>query len=338
MLTFDANHYVPILKTKQGERWALASLLPSRRSHVTPLLEIHAHRTLSATEHAAQICESLVVDWGTSDHFFIDTRWLHPEAGDPAVISGVMESVRDSGLLAIPIATIQYDAVSREQLAGDLDIDGPECAIRIRPSDLPNSQALLELVNDLGTTTQACHLILDYRSTPMNLAFDIARVPNLAEWRTLTVASGSFPRSLSERPLNQWFVLPRLEWNAWIESLNTGNLARMPAFGDYTTRDSGAPANGGKPSVNIRYTRATDWLCRMGGRLEDGAAPQMKEFCSLLVSHTSYSGQQFSAGDAEYYDKSLPTTGTGGSGDWAKWPISHHIAFVADQIAAGFGA
>ena len=333
MLDFDFKHYVPILKTKQGERWSLATLSGARRTHVTPLLEIHAHKTLGPTAHASMICESLVEDWGTNDYFFLDTRWLHAEVGDPAVIAGVLQSARDSSLLAIPVATIQYDATAREQLAAEIEADGHGCLIRIRPSDLQEPEAILELADSLGIAPTDTHLLLDYRSSPMNLEFDLNRMPSLNDWRTLSVASGSFPRSLADRPLNQWFTLPRIDWTSWSTGI-TETIQRRPSFSDYTTRDPGAPANGGKPSVNVRYARPNDWFCRLGGKLEDGAAPQMKTFCSLLVVHESYSGLTFSEGDAEYYEKSLPDTGTGGSGDWAKWAISHHLAYVADQVAS----
>jgi hypothetical protein len=229
---------------------------------------------------------------------------------------------------------VQYDQTSRDQLAAEIETDGNGCLVRIRPADLQEPDEVENLVSDLGLEAGDVHFLLDYQGAAMNLAFNIPQIPMLGDWRTLTVASGSFPRSLADYPLNDWFNLPRTEWVAWMQARTQGLIKRDPSFGDFTTRDPGAPAKGGKPSVNIRYTRDQDWLCRMGGRLEDGAAPQMKQFCSLLIAHPSYSGQTYSAGDTEYFNKSLPETGTGGTGDWAKWPISHHLTFVADQIAS----
>jgi hypothetical protein len=333
-MSFGAKHYVPVLKTKQGERWALSNLDTARRQFITPLIEIHAHETLPPTAQAAAICEALAAEWGTDAQLFLDTRWLHPEGGDPALIAGALASAREQSLAAIPVATVQYGQNSREQLSADLEEDSLGCMIRIRPVDLQEPDAILGLAASLGLELADADLLLDYRSAAPNLNFDINRIPDLLSWRTVTVASGSFPRSLGNHPLDEWFTLPRIEWQSWIQAFTTGGLKRMPSYGDYTTRDTGAPASGGKPSVNIRYTRDEDWLCRMGGRLEDGAAPQMKQFCTLLINHQSYSGQAFSAGDAQFYDKSLPGTGTGGAGDWAKWPISHHLAYAADQIAA----
>lgn len=62
---FDYKHYVPILKTKAGERWALSHLPPSDRDHLTPLLEIHPHESRSADIHSREICESFANIWQT---------------------------------------------------------------------------------------------------------------------------------------------------------------------------------------------------------------------------------------------------------------------------------
>jgi hypothetical protein len=50
-LQFSDRHYIPILKTKQGERWSLATLPPDLRAVITPLLELHPHKTLDSAQH-----------------------------------------------------------------------------------------------------------------------------------------------------------------------------------------------------------------------------------------------------------------------------------------------
>ena len=172
------------------------------------------------------------------------------------------------------MATIDYDATAREQLAAILEIDGLGCMIRIKPADLTAPDEIVNLVQDLGIPATDIHLLLDYRSSGMNLAFDVARIPILTSWKTFTSAAGSFPRSLLGQPMDEWFELPRLEWTTWQNAITGGKLARTPSFGDYATRDPGAPASGGKASVNLRYTRTNDWLVRLGQRLEDGLHPR----------------------------------------------------------------
>jgi len=56
--------YVPILKSKAGERWALSHLTPARKAKVRPLLEFHPPGAKSLGEHVESICESLQAAWG----------------------------------------------------------------------------------------------------------------------------------------------------------------------------------------------------------------------------------------------------------------------------------
>ena len=112
------RRYVPILKTKAGERWAIENLRAATKSQVTPLFEIHTHKTKDTDDHVAQICEDSGICLGEFERpFYLDTAWLHGDAGDATVIGAVFESARASGLLAVPVARMSWGPMSREQLA-----------------------------------------------------------------------------------------------------------------------------------------------------------------------------------------------------------------------------
>jgi hypothetical protein len=336
-LQFSDRHYIPILKTKQGERWSLATLPPDLRAVITPLLELHPHKTLDSAQHAASICEELIADWGVDLPFFLDTRWLHDEGGSSAVSEATFQAARDNGLQAVPVIRPGLGTQTLEVIKAIVEEDQRGFLMRVQPSDLNHPQAILDTIQNAGATPAQTHLSVDYRSQQMNLSYDVPRVPALDEWVTFSAASGSFPRSLADRPLDQWFEIQRLDWQSWLHSRQETRL-RRPSFSDYATRDPGPAAQGGKASVNLRYCLSSSWLCRVGGRLEDGAAPQMRDFCALLVADPRFSGQGFSSGDAEIYNKTLPDTGSGGPGDWAKWSLSHHLVFVGRQIQGLGGA
>jgi Beta protein len=331
LLAFSDRHYIPILKTKQGERWSLATLPPDLRAVITPLLELHPHKTLDSTQHAASVCEELVGDWGVDLAFFLDTRWLHGEAGSSPIAEAAFQAARDNGLQAIPVIRPALGPQVLEVIGAIVEEDQRGVLMRVLPSDLTHPEAILGAVQSSGLAPAETHLLLDYRSQQMNLSFDLPRIPALTEWKTFSAASGSFPRSLADRPLDQWVEIQRLDWQSWLQGRQETRL-RRPSFGDYATRDPGPAAQGGKASVNLRYCLESTWLCRVGGRLEDGAAPQMRNFCALLVADARFSGRTFSAGDAEIFNKTLPDTGTGGPAEWAKWSLSHHIVFAGRQI------
>src|SRR5438874_1322649 len=77
-----AIRYVPILKTKAGDRWALSHLKPKSQGVIRPLLELHPHRLKADSEHIPAICDELEADWGTDRAFYLDGIWLHGEIGN----------------------------------------------------------------------------------------------------------------------------------------------------------------------------------------------------------------------------------------------------------------
>lgn len=332
--TFTHKHYVPVMKAKAGERWALSHLAATTRSHMTPLLELHAHADKNLTVHADDVCEDLAAVWGTDDPFFLDTIWLHGSAGNPMIIAVVFAAARNNALQAIPVVRTTYDAPTLAQVRAIIDDDDRECMLRITPNDLvaPRNAEIDRVLTELELTPQDVHLLIDYQATTMQLARDVHRVPYLQNWRTFTTSSGAFPRSLIALPQGAWHSIARGDWTSWEPVVAAGTLARRPTFGDFTVRDPGAPATFGDPIVNIRYTYDTSWLVRVGGKHRAGAAPQVKTICHDLIARPEYSGQVYSAGDGEIYQAAQPGTRPGGPTQWVQWCVSHHLVLAVDQI------
>lgn len=335
-MRFDHKHYVPILKTKAGERWALSHLAPGLRSDFTPLMELHPHDELGVGAHAADICEALEAIWSDAP-FFLDTVWFHSETGNPAVIDAVFSAARAHSLSAIPVVRLTYGRTTLQQIRAEIDEDDRGYLLRLTPDEIADTHRIDAVLGDLELPASEVHLMLDYRGRAMNLLTHVPTVPHLEDWRTFTSASGSFPRSLATLPLNAWQQLPRHDWTTWESAVAGGGLARLPAYGDYTTRDYGEPAAGGRPSVNLRYTTDNHWLVQVGGKVAAGAAPDFKRFCQQLISRPEYTGQAFSAGDQELYSRAQLGTSSGGSQSWVQWSINHHLTFVNQQIQTHAG-
>jgi hypothetical protein len=327
---FNHLHYVPILKTKAGERWALSHLSLDLAKHATPLMEFHTHKTTPISIHVAETCEALGAAWGVERPIFLDTHWLHGESGNPAVIQASFDSAREQ-VKAIPVVRMSYEESCRDELASVIEQDGRGLLLRIRVSDLNHPDRIDTILSDLSTTARDGHLMIDYRGQQMNLESDIPRVPHLEEWRTITVASGVFPRSLADYSLNEWHSFSRLDWTSWKSGIES-NLKRKPAFADYATRDPGAPAGGGLPRVSLRYARKTKWLVRQDGRVADGASPQMKQVCASLVATKEFDGPSYSAGDSAIALAALPESGPGNAGQWVMWGINHHLVLTLREI------
>jgi hypothetical protein len=342
-MDFGHKHYVPILKTKGGERWALSYLKSQTIEHVSPLLEFHPHKTKPLATHLEETCEGLEAAWGNEREVFLDTLWLHlgkktnlsqKETGDATTIKSSLDCAR-THIKAVPVVRLSYGKASRKEIRSAIEEDGRGFLLRIRPSELAHEGRVEEVLNDLGVTPNTGHLLLDYRGLPMNLESDVPKIPYLKQWRTFSSAAGVFPRSLTGLSLNKWYKIPREDWEGWNSAVVGKLLSRKPAFADYTTRDHGAPADGGSPSVNLRYTRANNWLVRIGGKVKDGASAQMKQVCkSLIAMKSEFDGPNYSAGDNEIYKTAQPDTGPGNPGQWVKWGISHHIVLTAAAVGA----
>src|SRR5689334_18626871 len=113
---FGHKHYVPILKAKAGERWAIDHLALAARGELTPLFEIHAHQKKDDIPHAQEMCDGLVSVWGTATPVFLDTIWLHGPQGDSAIIQGTFDYARTLGLQAIPVIRTTFDAAALDSV------------------------------------------------------------------------------------------------------------------------------------------------------------------------------------------------------------------------------
>ncbi len=328
---FDHKHYVPILKTKAGERWAIDHLGQTIKQRLTPLFEIHAHQEKGNVPHAQEMCDGLESVWGTSSEFFLDTVWLHDATGDSATIEAIFDYARSIGLQAIPVVRVSYDPATLDVIRDIVAQDLRGCLFRLAHNHAGAHPAINGMVSYLAIPRNQMDLLLDYRHLPMTLAAQVTSLPNLNDWRTLIAASGAFPRSITALPQNQWHQLPRHDWMTWRQAV-VGGLARRPAFSDYTIRDPGPAASFGDPSVNLRYTKDTHWLVRVGGKFRLGHAAEMHSICQSLVGMPQYDGAAYSQGDHVINEVAQQNTGPGAAQQWLQWGMNHHMTFVVNQI------
>jgi hypothetical protein len=351
---FNHKHYVPILKSREGERWSLSHLPPPMRKHVTPVLELHPQnkppkkkpvtavtarkpraprppKTLS--DHIGEICGSLSVEWGTGLPFFLDTTWIDKVVASPAdLVATTFGATRACGLLAIPVARLSYNDATLKAIGSIAAADKRGCMLRLGLSEFHSRRHIDAALAAMGLSPAQVHLLLDYRGQEMTIPDDAPRIPYLPEWATFTAASGSMPQSLADSKLHKWFPIPRADWRSWQSGVTTRGLARKPAFADYACRGFGPPASGGTPSVNLRYAAEKDWMVWVGSKITGGRSVEMKAVCADIVKRPFYSGESFSRGDAEIYAHAAEDSGPGGTGEWAAWGVSHHLVLTSNQI------
>lgn len=330
---FTHKHYVPILKTKAGERWALGHVFQQTRRNFTPLLELHLHKKKSNEDHVEEICDDLASFWGTSDRFFLDTKWLHEATGDAAVIASTFDAARDKGLLAVPVAQVQFDNQSIGALQAVVAADGRGYMLRITRDALLNPAAINAFTIAVGQPLANVDLMIDYQDDGSQLTVDLPHVPFVHDWRTITAASGIFPSAYAHLTLGAWHRIQRTDFQSWKAAIVGGGIPRKVAFADYTVRDPGPPADFGEASVNFRYTSQDYWLMRVGGKVKNGQSADSHAICHSLITQPEYCGPNYSSGDYQIQIVAGgPPAGPGNPQQWIQWCVNHHIEFVSRQI------
>ncbi len=357
---FDSLHYVPILKGKQGEFGALKELSMSVRLHVTPLIEIPPvgwnykdscpNKTID--DHIESFPDKICNSWGTDKPVFVDLYFVEPgdrTADGQHPLNVLMLSVHAKGIKAIPVTSLDRSPDFQKAVSDIVKAQGQGVCLRLSREELDNfvsdESTVTKLLSDLGLSYRECDLILDLQDiSSLDIGDVVAScckaiqtLPNVKEWRTLTLAGCSFPSSLAVIPANSSKILIRKEYILWQRLVAIAQeLPRVPSFGDYGVSHSDFPdidPRKMKMSVNLRYTSDNSWLVLKARGANSYGYTQFNGLCRVIVSKDEYLGRDFSWGDKYIYDCSCRNDRPGNASTWRQVGTSHHIAFVSKQIA-----
>ncbi len=352
MMLGEPRHYVPILKAKPGDFWALSNVRDESAGLVTPLIEC-VPPSASRTEEGqlGLTVRSIERHW-TGRTLFIDLMWRDGVAPLPSgrhVLDEFFWQAIPRRFEAIPVTSPTRSPAYQQAVRAVVDRDRRGIAVRIPPELIgtPAMGASIDrLMGLIGLEPAQVHVILDYRvlhdSDPNILAqvmqVGVGSLPRPAEWASVTVAGSSFPGSLANFPRDQWTRRPRKEWQSW-RSL-TANLAgssRAPAYGDYAVGDPELPfTERASFTANLRYSVDGDFFVWRGHATKthpDGHG-QMFSICADLAARPEFAGDSFSAGDHEIAVRATTRDSPGAPADWRKWATSHYIELVASQLAS----
>ncbi len=359
---FGHNHYVPILKAKDGEYGALETLSASTRQAITPLLEIppidwdyaadRPKKTID--QHLKKVGQKIERAWGQRRHLFVDLPLWIP--ANERMVDGehpleyIFTSLRTRGIEASPVVGLLRPDEYLSACRNIIIRDRRGVCVRILREDFVDSDDLDRVVDDvlaaIGAEVQDADLVLDLQAlTPAEttdadeLIKLLDRLPRLSLWRTFTVTGTSFPRTLMGLPSSEFSIIPREEWNLWRSLARNGDrIVRLPTFGDYGVshpEPSEVDPRIIRPSASIRYTHDKYWLVPKGRNLRDYGFDQFHEVCRMLIQRAEYAGRQFSWGDQYIYDCAARRDGPGSLTTWRKVGTSHHVEFVVRQLANG---
>ncbi len=362
---FDHKHYVPILKAKAGELRALREAAGAVRTGMTPVLEIQdippkwiegeedPVPSKSIDAHVKSVSDNIVKNWGTERRVFIDGVGVEQDENledgrEP--IAAMLDMLRDGGVKAIPVAGIdrlaEYNTAVRDAAAED----GRGVCLRLTEDDLEADDLdgqIKALRKFLKVSTGKIDLLVDFggqvppKSTLVPL---LNALPELDEWRSLTLSACAFPPDMSNVGQFSTEELSREEWLNWTHARSRiDKLKRMPTYSDYGIN---YPSVGEmdprqmRMSANIRYTWATAFVVAKGEALprtkdktkKQPAKQQYPALAKAIMKHPAWCGPLFSWGDA-FIAKCANGDCVGNGTDWRAVGTSHHLAYVVQQIA-----
>ena len=218
---FDHTHYVPILRWKAGEMWALAKMAPEQSARLTPLIELvpetfaqtKVKKKLSPDEVVRRVVEQIYEHWGHDSIFVdlchIDEQLYRASQGTHLVLA----LARDAALYQLAIVpVIGFDCSRDYQLAIKQICTNSRrgACLRLTHEDFEKrnlANQLLHLVDSLNLNLHEVDLLVDNQyignSIP-NIAQCCGALPSLDRWRTFTWAAGAFSIKPSTSSKANW--------------------------------------------------------------------------------------------------------------------------------------
>ena len=357
---FSHTHYVPILKFRQGEYLAMGRSSITIKKWMTPLFELPTEPwdfeekkpSKSMDQHLSQFGKRLSRNWKA--RCFVDSPYI----GSSATVANGMHHLehafslaRAEACLAVPVVGIGRDAAYKRAVATIVAADKRGACIRLSPDDFASniSGKISSLLTAIGLNASDCDLIVDANddvsssssSQAVVWRSQIASLPQLPDWRSLTVAGGSFPATLSPASIYRPHKdVKRHEWLAY-KALVKGKPVRIPTFGDYSAASPKTFEMDPRlmdPNAKVKYTLDDEWRVVIGNQVKKNGRSQYQTLCKTLISSLGkgWHGRTYSHGD-EFIDDCAAGKGNGGSSTWPTVTTSHHTAAAVRGIATLFG-
>jgi hypothetical protein len=334
------THYMPIFKSKPAEIWAWSTSAHAA-SGGRVLFELLPTNTVRGA--IDNFVRNLARNLPQGLSVIVDASRIHPPTGATAQVN---QALATQGITYVPLVRITDSAqalahastaVAQHQAGVCLRI-GSEVA---DPDPTIPPAFVSQTLSALGVPSTEVDLVIDFwtvasprdvlRVVPVALAmlqWAVATGP----WRSVTLASGAFPASISGLPTGTSTPVQRFDASFWNQVVAT-NPPIVPDYGDYgINHPSVQPPVPRGPKPNLRYANGPVWDVYR----EDFLLPGNESFftaCQRATASQGWQGPHFSTGDAEIARCAQAVGGAGSATQWLSFGASHHIAHVVDRLA-----
>ncbi|NOK32607.1 hypothetical protein HMI49_05275 [Corallococcus exercitus] len=352
---------MPILKFMMGERDALAQVEAAQRQRVTPLFEIRPPKSKSAKDRRKALrmetMEEVLARTGPhlakavpDGRAFIDGIHLTPAQRMASGAPPSPTSWRRRGSLvshSFLSQALNVPPSTRPPSGAAVAEDKRGVCVRVRKKELFGDdldEALSSTLRTTGAVRESADLVLDLGPiAPDDVSVLSRSLPGLIDgidglkaFRTLTLAAGAFPPSISHIKLPT--KLQRADWLVWRSLAGKAkSLMRMPTYGDYAIQGAQPPSSDAaihSGSPNIRYTADDHWLVVRGFAFKRHGFEQYAALAQYLMEQECYAGHTFSWGDEYIFGCAGGAETPGNQALWRKVGTNHHITKVLKQLTS----
>ncbi len=351
MINKDSPRYVPLLKGKQGELDALVDTSITTQATTIPLIEVvpgsgQSDDPLEIRADCSKLIERLGKRW--SGRVMLDGGLLDQDvaldAADHGVVYFLAEEARRWTMTAQPVLRLGDPHRVFLDVATVCAEDGNGLTIRLTNDELDEEPEVLDTelesaVSLIGLAYEDVDLLIDLSEVQGEPAVaGAARIvlpllrglTSIDRWRSVTVASGSFPIDLST--FTAWVVGERPRDDAKLyDRVTTRWHGRRLDYGDYAVAHpvlgTGAPY---APPPQLRYTASSSWIVLKGRRTDPRANNQFYDICDVVAAHPEYAGAGLGVADARIANSRAEGPGNGTT--WRRIGTAHHLDYVALRL------
>jgi hypothetical protein len=340
--------YTPILKGKAGEFEALRNL-GSSGIPIRPILEIVPGKddvATQVTKFATALRDVIVV--GTIPA--VDTVHVDRSAGPDFDALAVVARQLTKALIPLPMRPVFRLTDGPDRLASVAEVvqaNGQGSCLRLGseradPDAAESAATVGPVMAAAGQDPADVDLVIDLWAVSDER--DVKRAQAVAagmidwastrSWRSVTLASGAFPESISHLPKDTATPLPRLDARLWTTAQSQYPSIALD-YGDYGVAHPALGQGARAPLPNLRYTTGTDWQVYRQASPKEAGNERFFRICRSVVfsEHFPGAGGEYSWGDHELSDRAHGRGGPGNAQKWRAYGTSHHLALVTDRLA-----
>lgn len=343
--------YGPILKGKPGEFAACRNASANVLANSRVVMEVVPND--GETRDLTKFVNGLAAQWQRGYVVTIDTGFLDqtvPIGGTAdCAVMWAAAMLNSRGVQSRPVMRLDDDPDVLAEIAAASALQGADVCLRIGSEesypDPDEADSLLgDALEEADLTPTEIHLLIDLRAVESGR--EVQLVTTIATnmlgwadangpWASVTVASGSFPASISNLPTGVApSPLTRFDANLY-DSIIAASPPVIPDFGDYAVNHPSMPTAAFRgPLPNLRYTSGRDWQVWRERKILPGNE-SFFTLCGNVVAsaHWPGAGAGYSWGDQEIQRCAASTGGAGTATQWRAYGTSHHMAHVIDRLA-----